>query len=170
MGRLPLPVFLLVDELVSDEVEVSDVLEDAFSAVVEDGLVSLLVALFASFAIVHCLLWTWIWAFYYSRQSFKKRGYFNNWNLVSCSTSSIHPRANLALFLRLVRAGRLELPLPEETRFCVPATAFAAAPDQGRSWSGLSHHLAPLPEFRWVPSSLYTFLKIKAWLGVAMLK
>jgi len=52
MGRLPLPVFLLVDELVSDEVEVSDVLEDAFSAVVEDGLVSLLVALFASFAIV----------------------------------------------------------------------------------------------------------------------
>ena len=23
---------------------------------------------------------------------------------------------------------------------------------------------------RWVPSSLYTFLKVKAWLGVAMLK
>jgi len=58
MGRLPLPVFLLVDELVSDEVEVSDVLEDAFSAVVEDGLVSLLVALFASFAIANYLLWT----------------------------------------------------------------------------------------------------------------
>lgn len=128
MGRLPLPVFLLVDELVSDGVEVSDVLEDAFSAVVEDGLVSLLVALFASFAIVHCLLWTWIWAFYYSRQSFKKRGYFNNWNLVSCSTSSIHPRANLALFLRLVRAGRLELPLPKKTDFESAASTDSATP------------------------------------------
>ena len=56
MGRLPLPVFLLVDELVSDEVEVSDVLDDAFSAVAEVGFVSLLVALFASFAIANCLL------------------------------------------------------------------------------------------------------------------
>ena len=58
MGRLPLPVFLLVDELVSDEVEVSDVLDDAFSAVAEVGFVSLLIALFASFAIANCLLWT----------------------------------------------------------------------------------------------------------------
>ena len=58
MGRLPLPVFLLVDELVSDEVEVSDVLDDAFSAVAEVGFVSLPVALFASFAIANCLLWT----------------------------------------------------------------------------------------------------------------
>jgi len=75
MGRLPLPVFLLVDELVSDEVEVSGVFDDAFSAVVEEGLVSLVVALFASFAIIICLLWTRILALNYSWQSFKKRGY-----------------------------------------------------------------------------------------------
>lgn len=74
MGRLPLPVFLLVDEFVSDEVEVSDVLDDAFSVVAEVGFVSLLVALFASFAIANCLLWTRILALNYSRQSFKKRG------------------------------------------------------------------------------------------------
>ena len=86
MGRLPLPVFLLVDELVSDEVEVSDALDDAFSAVAEDDFDSLLVALFASFAIANCLLWTRILALNYSRQSFKKRGYFNIGNLALCST------------------------------------------------------------------------------------
>ena len=75
MGRLPLPVFLLVDELVSDEVEVSDALDDAFSAVAEDDFDSLLVALCASFAIANCLLWTRILALNYSWQSFKKRGY-----------------------------------------------------------------------------------------------
>ncbi len=67
MGRLPLPVFLLVDELVSDEVEVSDALDDVFSAVAEDAFDSLLVALFASFAIANYLLWTRIWALNYSR-------------------------------------------------------------------------------------------------------
>ncbi len=56
MGRLPLPVFLLVDELTSDEVGVSDALDDAFSTVPEDDFDSLLVALFGSFAIANSLL------------------------------------------------------------------------------------------------------------------
>jgi hypothetical protein len=120
MGRLPLPVFLLVDELVSDEVEVSDALDDAFSAVAEDDFDSLLVALFASFAIANCLLWTRILALNYSRQSFKKRGWFNILSTIPDMFSK-----------DLVRAGRLELPLPKKTDFESAASTGSATPARG---------------------------------------
>jgi hypothetical protein len=80
---------------------------------------------------------------------------------------------------QMVRAGRVELPLPKETRFCVPTTAFAAATPtmpELRLWSGLSHHHAPSLGVRWVPSSLYTFpmqsretapREHQAWLGIS---
>ena len=50
----------------------------------------------------------------------------------------------------MVRAGRLELPLPEETRFCLPATAFAALScrkvNKSCLWPGLSHHRTSIEE------------------------
>ena len=50
----------------------------------------------------------------------------------------------------VVRAGRLELPLPKETRFCLPTTTFAALScnkvNKSGLWSGLSHHLTSTKE------------------------
>ena len=61
---------------------------------------------------------------------------------------------------------------PTDFRTSYGFRRLAAPGGEASSWSGLSLHRAPAPEFRCCPSSLYTFPAVsgRAWLGIAMLQ